>query len=98
MTMNKSSDKKAPHLTKEGWTRFAAGVVLSCLVLLFACLPVLSQTATATLSGVVEDEKGAVIAGCKITITNPATGLERTVVTNESGTFTIPLLPPATYT
>ena len=34
-----------------------------------------SQTASATLSGVVEDEKGAVVPGAKVTITNPATGL-----------------------
>jgi hypothetical protein len=55
------------------------------------------QTASATLSGTVQDERGAVIPGAQITITNPATTLERQVVTNESGFFIIPLLPPATY-
>ncbi len=56
-----------------------------------------AQTANATLSGVVEDQKGDAVPGVKITITNPATGLRRTVVTDENGTYVIPLLTPATY-
>src|SRR6266404_1130547 len=57
-----------------------------------------AQSTSATLSGFVEDTKGAVIAGCKIVVTNPATGFETTVVPDGSGAYTIPLLPPATYT
>ncbi len=60
-------------------------------------LTVYSQTTNATLSGVVEDPAGKVVAGVKITITNPATGLERTVISDDSGAYLIPLLPPATY-
>ena len=39
-----------------------------------------------------------VIAGAKVTITNPATGFDRIVTTDGSGSFTIPLLQPGTYT
>ena len=56
-----------------------------------------AQTATATLSGVVEDQNSAVIAGATVRVQNRATSFERNAVTNESGQFTVPLLPPGTY-
>jgi hypothetical protein len=56
-----------------------------------------AQSAAATLSGTVEDEKGAVIAGVDVTITNVGTALQRRAKTNGDGYFTIPLLPPGTY-
>jgi hypothetical protein len=52
---------------------------------------------TATLSGTVADETGAVIPGTEIIITNPATGLQRRLVTDGDGHFSFPLLPPARY-
>jgi hypothetical protein len=73
-------------------------LLLILLVCSAACISALSQTTGATLSGTVEDEKGAVIPGVRITIANPATGLERNVQTDSSGTYIIPLLPPGTYT
>src|SRR5258708_33398332 len=60
--------------------------------------PITAQTTAATLSGVVEDQKGAVVVGCKVTVTNRERGFERTVVTDDSGAYIVPLLPPATYT
>src|SRR5262245_8823578 len=56
------------------------------------------QSATATISGSVEDQNGAVVPGVSITIQNTATSVERQATTNESGYFTIPLLSPGTYT
>ena len=57
-----------------------------------------AQSATATLSGTVEDANGAVVPGTSITITNVATTLKRETTTNDEGNFTVPLLPPGTYT
>src|SRR5258707_12844879 len=59
---------------------------------------VFAQSATATLSGTVEDEKGAVIRDVNIAVTNKATGQKRDAVTNKDGYFTVTLLPPSTYT
>src|SRR5574341_621426 len=59
--------------------------------------PVFGQSASATLSGTVVDANGAVIPGATITVTEPATGVERTTTTNDLGYFTIPLLKPSTY-
>ena len=64
------------------------------------CLAPLRATraqAAATLSGTVADETGAVIPGAEIIITNPATGLQRRLLTDEEGHFIFPLLPPARY-
>src|SRR5215471_980721 len=57
-----------------------------------------AQSSTATVSGTVEDQNGAVVPGVNITIQNKATSLERQATTNESGYFSIPLLSPGTYT
>ncbi len=72
---------------------------LAVLALLFALssLPVAAQSGTATLSGTVEDENGAVIPGAAITVLNPSTALQRQATTNDQGSFTVTLLQPGTY-
>ncbi|MGH9847013.1 MAG: carboxypeptidase-like regulatory domain-containing protein, partial [Blastocatellia bacterium] len=70
-------------------------------LLLAACCPppaAFAQSATATLSGAVLDEKGAVIAGVTVTIINNATSLKRQTTTGAEGSFTAALLPPGAYT
>src|SRR5262245_10010634 len=57
-----------------------------------------AQSATATLRGTVEDQNKGLVPGARVKAINLATGLERDTETNESGSFTIPLLPPSTYT
>ena len=59
--------------------------------------PVLSQSATATLSGTVEDQSGAVVPGASVTVLNAATSLERQATTNDQGYFSISLLQPGSY-
>ena len=56
-----------------------------------------AQATTATLTGMVSDENDAAIAGASITATNDNTGLQRQAITNSSGAFAIPLLPPGKY-
>ncbi|HKX28841.1 MAG TPA: carboxypeptidase regulatory-like domain-containing protein, partial [Blastocatellia bacterium] len=57
-----------------------------------------AQTATATLSGTVYDESGAVVPGVSISVTNEATQIKREVVTGKDGLFSFPLLNPGRYT
>ncbi|MGH8700135.1 MAG: TonB-dependent receptor domain-containing protein [Burkholderiales bacterium] len=57
----------------------------------------LAQSATASLSGTVEDEKGAVIAGAGVLAINLSTDARRPAKTGADGGFAIPLLPPSTY-
>lgn len=68
------------------------------LVLLFCCAPATAQSSSATLSGIVIDEAGAVVPAVEITVFNLDTALLRHGVTNDTGSFVIPVLPPARYT
>ena len=76
-------------------------VVLTIALLLLTAhsslLTVAAQTATATLSGTVEDQNSAVIPGVSITLTNTANGQQREATTDDHGSYTIPLLSPGTY-
>lgn len=72
---------------------------LSTLLTLISLLTVVhfGQTVSANLSGVVRDEKGAVVSGASVTATDQGTGYQRGAVANEDGVFTIPQLPPGKY-
>jgi hypothetical protein len=54
--------------------------------------------AASSLSGTVMDPSGALIPGADVQITNNGTQTEYKTITAENGTFTIPALPPGTYT
>ena len=56
-----------------------------------------AQSATATLNGIVIDQAGAVVPGVKISVINIAQGFNRSAITDEEGTFTIPVLSPGRY-
>jgi hypothetical protein len=51
----------------------------------------------ADIDGTVRDESGAVIPGASITVTNAATNLQRTTVTDAQGRFNVPALSPGRY-
>jgi hypothetical protein len=57
-----------------------------------------SQATTATLEGYVFDPTGAVLPEVTVTAVNVETGMTRTVKTTAIGHYSIPLLPPGTYT
>ncbi len=52
---------------------------------------------TAAIAGVVSDTSGAAVPGVRVTASNEATGLLRTVSSNLLGDYVIPLLPPGVY-
>ena len=60
-------------------------------------LTAVAQVPTAELTGTVTDPSGAVVAGAKVVITNVATNIERSTVTNEAGIYIAPALQPGTY-
>lgn len=64
----------------------------------FPAVPLLAQAGRAEISGTVFDQAKAVLPGVTVTVTNEATGIERTVVTEADGHFFIPTLTPGTYT
>src|SRR5687767_13717221 len=56
-----------------------------------------AQLSTAELNGRVTDSSGAVLPGVTVTATQTATGLVRTVVTDDSGSYLLSALPTGPY-
>src|SRR5881409_4000547 len=69
-----------------------SGLVIAAL----SCSSVWAQ-ATAQISGTVKDQSGAVLPGVEITATQTGTGISRTAVTNETGSYVLPNLPIGPY-
>src|SRR5438552_1627144 len=75
--------------------RSAATAVVLALSLL-AVRPAAAQS-TATLQGTVTDSQNAIMPGVSVTITNTATGVERTAVTDGAGQYVAASLNPGQY-
>jgi Carboxypeptidase regulatory-like domain/TonB-dependent Receptor Plug Domain/TonB dependent receptor len=56
-----------------------------------------AQVAGGTITGTVVDSSGRLIPNASVSITNVATGINRTVTTNEDGLYIAPNLLPASY-
>jgi hypothetical protein len=52
---------------------------------------------TGSITGIATDPSGAVVPGSKVTVTNQATNLARTVATNASGFYSVTNLVPGVY-
>src|SRR5258708_17371459 len=76
--------------------RWISGTTLILLSLL-AAAPAAAQS-TATLQGTVTDSQNAILPGTTVSITNTATGAERTAVTDAAGQFVAASLAPGRYT
>src|SRR5262245_13788652 len=67
--------------------------------LLLLCLiqsPVASQT-TGRICGTVRDQTAAVIVGAEVLVVGKSSGEMRRVITDESGSYSVPLLSPGIY-
>ncbi len=69
--------------------------VLPILLILSAAGTASAQTAQVT--GIVTDTASAAVPNAEVIVTNIGTGINRKVVTNEEGTYTIPFLRPDIY-
>ena len=67
-----------------------------CLLLSF--ITVSAQSSSATLTGTVTDQHGAVIPGANVAVISIVQAIQRTTITNSEGVFVVPVLPPGTYT
>ena len=74
------------------WVSLVIGVLFS-----FSTCTVLWAQSTAQVSGTVKDQSGAVLPGVEVTITQTATGLARSIVTNETGSYALTNLPVGPY-
>src|ERR1051325_1486380 len=66
--------------------------------LLYQILTAAAQTqTTGRVAGTVNDQRGALIVGAEVTVTNELTGEERKVLTDPTGSYAVPLLTPSSY-
>jgi hypothetical protein len=66
------------------------------LILVLGCAGLWAQ-ATAEISGSVRDQSGAVLPGVEVTATQIDTGIRRSSITNETGSYALPNLPLGPY-
>jgi hypothetical protein len=79
----------------ESLARFA-NLVWIALLLIAMGNPAWGQT-TASIRGTVTDSSGAAVSGAKVVVRSQGLGIERTTLTNSSGDYEVPALPPGTY-
>src|SRR2546427_10398918 len=71
------------------------GLVL--LVVVCVCSIGAAQTDSATISGRVDDNSGAVVVGAQVRVTNIETNIENTTATNGEGFYLVPNLKAGRY-
>jgi len=80
------------------WTSVRRVVYFFCGIFLMCGATIaMAQTGTTSLRGSVIDKSGAAIVGAKVTLTDPALGVERTTISGETGQYEFLALPPSTY-
>src|ERR1051326_17994 len=76
--------------------RIIVGFIAALLISSLEAPNVWAQ-ATAQISGTVRDQSGAVLPGVEVTATQTQTGIMRTTLTNETGSYVLPNLPLGPY-
>ena len=72
---------------------FVAGIIAIIAMILPGNGLVFGQEFSATMSGVVHDANGGLVPGVSVTAKHTESGLTRTVITNETGSYRMPALP-----
>src|SRR5215468_8065354 len=75
-----------------------SGRVLAAIICLSFGVTLIWAQATAQISGAVKDQTGAVLPGVEVTATQTATGVKRTSVTDETGSYILQNLAIGPYT
>jgi hypothetical protein len=81
--------------------QYLCGVAALATTLLLGSAPATYAQSTAadgSIEGTITDNSGAALPAVSVTITNDGTGVSRTIVTNDSGLYRVPLLPLGAYT
>src|SRR5579862_4889006 len=78
--------------------RFLSCVLSLSALGIFSAPVSLGQLLQGTIDGNVTDPSQGAVAGATVTVSNEGTKLSRDTVTNSQGEYTLPTLPPGTYT
>jgi len=75
--------------------KYALSAILAIFALAGPCC--FGQAVSGTINGFVRDPSGAVVVGAAVTVTRDGTGVTNSVLTNESGFYSLPQLIPGGY-
>src|SRR5260370_33267683 len=78
-------------------TKRSSLAAMLCVLVLGCAGIAMAQVNTATRSGTVTDPQGLGVKGAKVTVTNVATGSERSAETDDTGHYTLVGLSPGRY-
>jgi hypothetical protein len=90
--------EKAERLFRFGACKAVCAVVLTAMLAMLGSMPAKAQQYLGTISGTVTDASGAKVANAEVTVTNTDTKFVTKGKSNASGAYTVPFLPPGTYT
>ena len=72
-------------------------LLAACCVVVGTAPSLAAQVAAGTITGIVRDRAGAVVAGATVTVTDVATNRQRVVASSGGGVYAAPGLPPGAY-
>jgi len=95
-----NADPRPVRITPPLTARMQAALSLAMILiaLLFMAPRLHAQTVSGTLTGTITDPSGASVPDVAVKVKNADTGLTREGITNSTGFFSIPALPPGPYT
>src|SRR5262252_2261797 len=64
---------------------------------LLAANNMFAQTGNGSVGGIVQDSTKALVPGVSITLTNIETGVVNTQISNDTGAYNFPVVPPGNY-
>ncbi|HEU4770337.1 MAG TPA: carboxypeptidase regulatory-like domain-containing protein, partial [Pyrinomonadaceae bacterium] len=74
-----------------------SAIAVLILMFVFSSAALAQQATKATLTGMITDPNGAVVAGVNVIVTQTATGSRRDTVSNDEGLYVLTDLPPGNY-
>src|SRR6267142_1564783 len=92
---------RARNVETDNSPRFGLEILLpfalSMLVLSCTCSNVFAQSTNTRVTGTVKDSADAVVSGARVTLVDSGSKEEKTVTSNEEGSFTFTNVRPGTY-
>jgi hypothetical protein len=92
-TVNRAARREA-----RGALRCLAAMGAAIALLCVLAFPAAAQYGSASISATVVDRTGGVVPNAKVVLKNEQSGITRETVTNSSGVFVFPSVPPGSYT
>src|SRR5262245_5495841 len=90
-------DRVGPSILGRIFMRRVFYVVLGGLIISVLSCSFIWAQATAQITGTVKDQTGAVLPGVEVTATQTETGIARSAITNETGSYVLPNLAIGPY-